>query len=95
MTQINEAAEQVADGSAQVSNGSQNLSRGAAEQASSIEELATTLTAVSEQVIFNAKNSQKVCQKADMISGELSNSSERMQDMLDAMADIKVKSKKN
>ena len=94
MTQINEAAEQVADGSAQVSNGSQNLSRGAAEQASSIEELATTLTAVSEQVIFNAKNSQKVCQKADMISGELSNSSERMQDMLDAMADIKVKSKK-
>lgn len=94
MTQINEAAEQVADGSAQVSNGSQNLSRGAAEQASSIEELATTLTAVSEQVIFNAKSSQKVCQNADMISGELSNSSERMQDMLDAMADIKEKSKR-
>lgn len=94
MTQINEAAEQVAGGSEQVSNGSQNLSRGAAEQASSIEELATTLAAISEQVMHNAKSSQKVCQKADSISGELANSSERMQDMLDAMADIKEKSKK-
>lgn len=94
MTQINEAAEQVAGGSEQVSNGSQNLSRGAAEQASSIEELATTLAAISEQVMHNAKSSQKVCQKADSISGELTNSSERMQDMLDAMADIKEKSKK-
>lgn len=94
MTQINEAAEQVAGGSEQVSNSSQNLSRGASEQASSIEELSSAITVVSEQVMYNAENSQSARRKADAITNELAESSERMQDMLNAMTDMKEKSKR-
>lgn len=91
LTQISGSAEQVANGSEQVSNNAQALSQGATEQAASIEELAATVAGISEQVAQNTANSRDASQKAVQITEEVSDSNRRMQEMLEAMTDIKQK----
>lgn len=88
LTQINQSAEQVASGSDQVSSGAQALSQGATEQASSVEELAATINEISGQVEQNAANAKDADEKAKSVGLKAGKSSESMQDMLTAMADI-------
>lgn len=88
MLQISESSTQVASGSDQVSNGAQALSQGATEQASSVEELAATINDISEKVKQNADNAQQANTKAGSISAEMNVSSDKMQEMIQAMGDI-------
>ena len=53
--EINEASEMVASNSAQISEGAQSLTEGATDQASSVDELQSTILNVSEQVNKNAE----------------------------------------
>ncbi|NBH71332.1 methyl-accepting chemotaxis protein [Clostridiaceae bacterium] len=88
MLQISESSNQVASGSGQVSNGAQALSQGATEQASSVQELAATINEISNKVKQNADNAQQANAKAGSISDEMNISSEKMQQMIQAMGDI-------
>lgn len=88
LSQINESADQVSSGSEQVSSSAQALSQGATEQASSVEELAATINEISEQIKGTAEHASAANQKADSVGTEAAESNRRMQDMLDAMANI-------
>ncbi len=88
MMQINQSSSQVASGSEQVASGSQALSQGATQQASSVEELAATISEISGKVKQNADSAQQANEKAGSISMEMNVSSEKMQQMIEAMRDI-------
>lgn len=88
LLQINQSSAQVASGSEQVSNGAQALSQGATQQASSVEELAATINEISDKVKQNADNAQQANEKAAGISAKMNVSSEKMQQMIQAMGDI-------
>lgn len=92
MSDINESANQVSLGSEQVSSGAQALSQGATEQASSIEELSATISDISEQIKLNAKNAIAAKEEADKAGYEVVDSNTKMQDMINAMNEISVKS---
>lgn len=85
---IHQSAEQVSSGAEQVAVGAQALSQGTIEQASSVEELANTLSAVVEQVKLNAIHAVKANEKADDVGKEVIRSNEQMQEMLKAMKEI-------
>lgn len=87
-SEINQSADQVASGSDQVASGAQALSQGATEQASSVEELAATINDISSQVGENAKSAVLASEKANAVGTEATESNNRMQDMLGAMAEI-------
>lgn len=88
LLQINQSAEQVASGSDQVSAGAQALSQGATQQAAAVEELAATVGSISGKVRQNAENAMLANKKAEHVSGEVSQSNLRMQEMLSAMSEI-------
>lgn len=90
--QINEAAGQVDVGAGQVSDGAQALSQGATEQASSIQELAATINDISVHVNTNAANAQDARSESDKQVHNLDESNHKMQDMVNAMAQINSKS---
>jgi len=92
LSQINEAAEQVASGSDQVSYGAQALSQGATEQASSIQELSAAITEITGQTRKNADNAMVVSQRATDMGTSIDNSNKQMQQMLAAMEQISSKS---
>lgn len=89
MLQFNSASDLVSSGSDQVAHGAQTLSQGSMEQASSVEELAATITDISVQVFENANNAEEASQKANVVGDGASDSSNRMNDMLTAMAAIR------
>lgn len=88
LTQIALSSDQVSAGSDQVSAGAQALSQGATEQASSVEELAATVNEISSQVRDNAANSRLAKERVDAVGGEMTESNQKMQDMIHAMSDI-------
>lgn len=88
LLQINESAEQVASGSDQVSSSAQALSQGATQQAASVEELAATIGNISQQVKNNALSAGQANEKAIQVGREVSQSTERMQEMTDAISAI-------
>lgn len=88
LQQINESAEQVASGSDQVSAGAQALSQGATQQAASVEELAATIGNISRQVKNSAQSAGQANEKAGQVSMEVSQSNQRMHEMITAIADI-------
>lgn len=89
LSQINQSADQVATGSEQVSAGAQALSQGATEQASSIEELAATMNEITGRVRQNAESAHLASRKAHKVGEEVTVSNERMQEMLEAITDIR------
>ena len=88
LTQISNSSEQVSAGSEQVSSGAQALSQGATEQASSVEELAATINEISVQVKENADNARIASEKVNYVGNEMTQSNQKMQDMIAAMDDI-------
>jgi len=92
LTQIDTASEQVSNGSDQIAAGAQALSQGATEQASTIEQLAANISELSEQVSTNAQSASNASKRADFVGIEVHTSSQRMSEMLNAMANITDKS---
>jgi methyl-accepting chemotaxis protein len=92
MTQIDQASDQVSVGASQLSAGAQTLSQGATEQASSVEELSATIEDLSQQVRANAADSRKTSGDVDAAASRVSESNERMQQLISAMSDINEQS---
>ncbi len=88
MTRIRQSAEEVSNGSNQVSDSAQALAQGAAEQASSIEELSASIEEISEHVKENAEHTTNATLKVQEVGKEIEISSQKMNDMLEAMQKI-------
>lgn len=89
---LNRSATQVSSGADQVSSGAQALSQGATEQASSVEELAASINDISNNINQNAQGAQEASNKSMQVGEKAGESNDRMQDMLQAMADINASS---
>lgn len=92
LSQINQASDQVSVGADQLSAGAQTLSQGATEQASAVEELSATIDDLSHQVRANASASRKTSNDVDFAATRISESNERMQQLISAMSDINERS---
>ncbi len=88
MGEINAAADQVAAGTVQLSEGSQAISRGATEQASAIEELAASITQISQQTQQNAKSAGNANELSEMAGSSADQGNEQMKSMQQAMVGI-------
>ena len=88
MTNINDAADQVASSSDQVSGGAQVLSQGATEQASSIEELAASIHMISDQVTVNSESCTEARSIVNETSGYVASANREMSDLTKAMDQI-------
>ncbi len=85
---INFASEQVAAGAKQVSNSSQMLSQGSTEQASSIEEITSSMTQVAAQTKQNAINANQANELALSAKDDAVQGNSQMQEMVNAMDEI-------
>lgn len=94
MNQINQSAIQVSSSSEQIAEGAQSLSQGANEQASSVEELVTTINEITKQITVTSDNAVLASEKAESVGKEITDSNNRMQDMLKAMDGISESSNK-
>lgn len=90
--QIKVAADQVASGSEQVSMGAQALSNGTVQQVSSIEELSSRVSNITENNTKNAQNAKEVDKVSKDTSSEVAKGNEKMQEMIVAMQEITEKS---
>ncbi len=94
MTQMNSAADLVADHSDDVSQGAKNLADSTTDQASVLEELTAAITNVSDQVKLTADNAAKANQRSLEAKKNVEVCNQQMQSMISAMADIKEGSAK-
>ena len=88
LSNIDAAAEQVANGSKQVSDSSIALSQGATEQASAIEELTASIEEISSQTRLNAESANEANKLAEVAKENAVEGNKQMSDMLKAMEDI-------
>lgn len=88
MIQIDQSASQVSAGSEQVAGGSQELSQTSVQQSQSVEELSETINRITQQVSDNAQSALDANNKTTFVGQEATLSTERMQQMLDAMNEI-------
>lgn len=89
---IRDISGQVSTGAAQMSSGAQALSQGAVEQASTIESLEGTMCSISQNVTDNAASAEKINIRVAEMSDQLSESNDKMQEMMQAMRDIDASS---
>lgn len=94
MTQMNNAADVVADHSDGTSQGAKNLADRTTDQASVLEELTASVVSVSEQVKLTADNAAKANQQSLDAKKNVELCNQQMQSMIQAMADIKSDSSK-
>ncbi len=94
MTQMNSAADLVADHSDGTSLGAKNLADNTTDQASVLEELTASITSVSDQVKLTADNADKANQRSLEAKKNVEICNKQMQSMIQAMADIKAGSSK-
>ncbi|MBU5478381.1 HAMP domain-containing protein [Eubacterium sp. MSJ-13] len=85
LNEINAASELVAANAAQISQGAQSLTDGAMDQASSVDELQSTIVNVSEQVEKNAENANIANDMAKVVGEDIISSNEQMQQVVEAM----------
>lgn len=71
-----------------MSDSAQTLSQGAAEQASSVEELTSTITEISERIKNNADNAQQASRLSEESGEEVGESNQQMQLLMKAMEEI-------
>lgn len=88
LNEINSVSELVASNAAQISEGAQSLTDGAMDQASSVDELQSTIVNVSEQVEKNAENANIANEMAKVVGEDIISSNEQMQHVVDAMETI-------
>lgn len=89
---IDKAANEVAQGAEYMSNSSMILSEGSCEQASSIEELSTTINHIHIKTEDNAKASEDVSNIVNSAANKISLSNEKMSNLVNAMGKIREKS---
>ncbi len=82
------AADEVAKGVRQISDGSQTISQGATEQASSLEEVSSTVTQIAAQTKQNAESAERANKLSVEAMNAASQGNEQMSSMLRAMNDI-------
>lgn len=92
MSEMRTAADQVAAGARNVSDASVSLSQGATEQAASIEELSTSISAISSQTASNAAHATQANELAAKARQQAQAGDADMQAMLTAMDAINVSS---
>lgn len=85
---INAAASQVAGGAKQVSESSQALSQGSTEQASSIEQLTSSLSEIAEQTKLNSQNANNANELSVLAKNNAIQGNTLMKEMLNAMGEI-------
>ena len=88
MGQVQLAAEQIAAGSEQISETSQTLSQAATEQASSLEQITSSMADMGSRTKQNADNAVQVNQLAEQARDVAGHGNSQMQDMVAAMAEI-------
>ncbi len=86
--EIQVAGTQMRHGSSQVADSSQALSQGATEQASSLEQISSSLHEVSDQTKRNAELSEQANTLTEQVRGDATIGSGHMQQLNEAMADI-------
>lgn len=85
---IVESSESVSNGAEQMAIGAQALSQGAVEQASAVEEVNETVHSISKQVEQTAENAKYASEKVDVVSGQILESNNKMNEMIRAMEEI-------
>lgn len=88
LDEINVTAVQVAGGSKQVAQSAETLSQGSTEQASTIEELTSSVEVVANQTKQNALNANKASELAFTAKEVADQGNQQMKDMLEAMENI-------
>lgn len=88
LSEINDAANQVAVGAKQVSEASQSLSQGATEQASAIEELTSSIAEVAAQTRQNASSASQASEISMTAKAEAAQGSDKMSQLLTSMDEI-------
>ncbi len=89
---LNSSAEEVSSGSSQIANASQNLAEGTTRQADAVHSLSATISDISDKIRLNAENAVKADEFATDACNKVRIQSEYMDNMRDAMNDIKTKS---
>lgn len=92
LSNINQAQQKVSGGAAQLSSGAQALAQGATEQASAVEELYATLEDLSKSASQNVKAAFEAQENARLTGEQVTISSQQMEEMVSAMADISTAS---
>lgn len=90
---IEQSAAQVAAGAHEVASGAQELSVGSVEQAGALDDLNATMNVVGGQIQHNANLLSDTSNKTALMANEISESNQRMTEMLGAMDEISDKSK--
>lgn len=88
VSEIVESADNITLSSKNVSEGSQGLSMGASEQASSIEELNTSIAVIAEKTNENALNAEEAEKVVELVKTDAVGGTSKMNDMLDSMSNI-------
>ncbi len=92
LSDMNNAADQVAAGSRQVSDGSQELSQGATEQASAIEELTSSIGDIAAKTKQNAMRANEASELAISAKEQAEKGNTQMQALQKAMEEINLSS---
>ncbi|MDL2252904.1 methyl-accepting chemotaxis protein [Ruminococcaceae bacterium OttesenSCG-928-I18] len=88
ISEIRQAAEQVAAGSAQIADGAQSLATGSTEQAATVEELSASITQVLSQAQDNSKMALNAVDEVSEAGRLMGESSESMNELNAAMNTI-------
>jgi len=80
--------DRIANESLMVSNSSQSLSQAATEQASSLEEISSSITELGSQTANNAENAAQANDLTEKVKNNADNGNQHMQAMMDAMEEI-------
>lgn len=92
LKQFRQTAKALSSASEQVSAGAQFVAQGAVEQTSAIEELARTISQISDQGKSNLQNALQAQEKVDTVGEEMQRSNEKMQELTSAISDINHRS---
>ena len=90
---VNQSVALVTTGAEKISDASQSLSQGTTEQASSLEEITSSMTELGSQTLNNAENATQASQLADGARNAAENGNAQMASMISAMSDIAESSK--
>jgi methyl-accepting chemotaxis protein len=88
LEQIDAAADQMASGAGQVMDSSQSLSQGATQQATSLEEISSSLIQMTSQTRTNADNANQANNLAIQARESAKKGNTQMQEMVTAMSEI-------